>query len=200
MKLPIKVLLGILAAVSVAGLVFFGLSVKAKDDATFYLANGIEVTPIEVKPDDALMLLDAKVWKFDVALPDREKPYYYKLTAYKRGKPAVIVGGIDVAPGPGEMPSHSQMTIAMMPLGSGNFDEASQVKYSIRVYGAGSEGVFANPLKGCHSYTAESQVYQADSLIFLMNGMKTNAMYGDGRWNDVNIMLTIQPSTMTITK
>ena len=169
MKQPIKLLLGIAAAASVAGLAFFGWTVSAKDAATFHLANGTDVTPVEVAPDDALTLLDAKVWKFDVGLT-------------------------------GSFPSHSQMTIAMMPLGGKNFDEASQVKYSIRVYGAGSEGVFANPFKGCHSYTAENQVYQSDSLISLMDGTETTTRYGEARLNDVDIMLSIQPSAMTITR
>ena len=94
MKPPFKLLLSVLGAGVAIALAVFGWSAKAKDDATFHLANGVEVTPIEVKLDDTAQLLDAKIWKFDVALPDRKKSYYYKLTAYRQGKAIGTVGGL----------------------------------------------------------------------------------------------------------
>ena len=201
MKLPIKFLLGALAAGSVTGLAFFGWSVKAKDDATFHLANGIQVTPVEVQPDDMAQLLDAKIWRFDVALPDRTKWYYYKLTAYKHGEAIGTVGGLECGPDPGQSyPSSSQMTIAMMPLGSGNFDVTGQAKYIIRTYGVGSEGVFANPLKGCQTYSTESQAYPSDNSISLMDGTTTNTRYGEARLNDAYIALSIQSTPPAIVK
>jgi hypothetical protein len=196
MKKSIKLPLTFFSIGLVVALVFFGWSVKAKDDATFRLANGVEVTPIEVKPDtdEALTLLDAKIWKFDVVLPDRTKSYYYQITAYKHGKATGTIGGLETGPAPGESnPSSSVVTVAMMPLGGGNFDAASQVKYTIRVYGAGSEGVFANPIKGCHTYSTESQTSPADSLIYLMNGNESNISHGEVRLNDVTLALSIQP-------
>ncbi len=199
MKQTLKLSLSVLSVGLVAGLAAFGWSVKAKDDATFHLANGVQVTPVEVKPDDALTLLDAKIWKFDVALPDRTKSYYYNLTAYKHGKAIGTVGGLESGPGPGQSyPSSSQLTVAMMPLGSGDFGEASQAKYSIHVYGAGTEGVFANPFKGCRSYTPETQVQIPESLITLIDGTETGLRYGDATLNDIYISLSIQPVAQPI--
>ncbi len=196
-----QVLLGTAAAGAVTGLAFFGWSVKAKDAATFHLANGVQVTPVEVHPDDMAQLLDAKIWKFDVALPDRTKWYYYKLTVYKHGKVIGIVGGLETGPSPEESyPRNSPLTIAMMPVGSGNFDAASQAKYIIRTYGVGSEGVFANPIKGCHSYSTESQASPPDNSVSLIDGTETNMRYGEARLNDVSIALSIQPATVTMTK
>lgn len=197
-----KVLLGVTAAGAVAGLAFFGWSAKAKDDATYQLANGVKVTPFIVRDEGLSQLLDAKIWKFNIALPDHTKSYDYSLVVYKHGKIIETAGGLETGPVPGgTRPSSDQLTVAMMPLSTGNlstgsFQESRQAKYSIRAYGAGTEGVFANPLKGCYNYTIDSQVYQEDNSIYLMSGTQTK--HNQVGPSDVTIALSIQPAAQPI--
>ena len=43
---------------------------RAHSSPTYRLANGIKVTPLKVQPDDAAKVLDVKIRKFDVSMPD----------------------------------------------------------------------------------------------------------------------------------
>ena len=194
MKPPLKPLLAVLIAGLVVALAFFGWSAKAKDDAAFHLANGVEVTPLEVKPDDVATLLDVKEWKFDVVLPDRTKGYFYRLYLSRYGRVAAQLGGVGFGPAPdGHNPPNAQVVVGMVPLGD-IFNKASQVRYSIRKYDGNVSGTFANPFSSGLSYTETPEVASSDNMIYLMSGSK-NGILGGASGNAVSIALKIEPIT-----
>ena len=162
----------------------------------YHLANGVEVTPVEVKPDDTLALLDARLWKFDVTLPDTTKMYDYTLNLCRNGKVVAQLGGIGSGPGPGgeALPRHVQVTVGMVPLDD-TFSKARRVKYSIRTYGAGSKGVFPNPFVsfGGSDMTEESA---PDDLVYLMSGGGHGGIQGLPANSPVSIALKIEPFTI----
>ncbi len=189
MKPPIKLLLAVLGAGSVIALASFGWSVKAKDDTTFHLANGIQVTPIEVKPDDTAQLLDVKLWKFDVYLPHPEKGTSLVLNLYQHGKcvKALAGGGFGPSPHPSH---HTLVTIGVAPIGE-DFSKARQVKWMIQQSGGAASGVFVNPFQASQGLGWNAQVVEADNLIYLMDGTNSSVTHGDARENDTTIALSL---------
>ena len=189
MKQSISMLFGLLGAGSVIALAFFGWSAKAKEDATFHLADGVQVTPVEVKPDDMAQLLDVKIWKFDVYLPHPEKGDSLVLNLYRHGKrvKALAGGGF----GPSRNPSHHLLiTIGIVPDG-GNFSKAGQVRWMLHQDGGGMSGVFVNPFQNSKGLGWNTQVVEADNLIYLMNGTNSSVSQGDARENDTTIALSL---------
>jgi len=184
MKSPVKLLLS-------AALAVFGWSVKAKDDASFHLANGIKVTPVEVKPDDLSQLLDAKIWKFDVVLPDRTKPYSYALNLCRYGRVVAQLGNMSLYPGPGNIPRTTSIKVAMIPTGD-SFSKPGDVKYQIGGDSGGISGTFSNPFGAGLSYSETPEVIAPNNMIYLMSGDK-NVIYGLANQNAVSIALKIEP-------
>ena len=197
MKPPIKLLLGIAAAVSVTGLAFFGWSVKAKDEATIQFANGVQVTPVEVKPDDTAMALDAYIWKFDVHLPYPHKIYNYSLFLCQHGKVVSPLGGVGTGSiKPSDGIAVTQVTIGMVPIDD-TFGKAKRIKYALRVGGAGTLGTFTNPFKDNGGYGSNVQANSSDNMVYLISGSK----YGGSSIaseNDENIGLQIETSQSTL--
>lgn len=170
---------------------------RTPNEAMYQLANGVQVTPIEVKPDDTLALLDAKIWKFDVELPDTMKLYDYTLNLCRNGKVIAQLGGIGSGPGPGgeDLPRHIQVTVGMVPLDD-TFSKARQVKYSIRTYGAGSKGVFPNPFAGISGGSDMTEVSAPDNLVYLMSGGGQGGVQGLPINSPVAVALRIEPLTI----
>lgn len=164
---------------------------RAHAAPTYRLANGIEVTPIEVQPDDMAQLLGVKIWKFDVYLPHPEKGESLVLNLYQHGKcvKALAGGGF----GPSRDPSHhSLVTVAVAPIGA-DFSKANQAKWMIRQNGGAASGVFVNPFQNSQGLGWNTQVVEADSVIYLMDGINSGVSHGDARENDTAIALTITP-------
>lgn len=191
MKPPLKLLLSVLSAGAVIALAVFGWSAKAKDDATFHLANGVEATPIEVKQDDMAQLLDAEIWKFDVVVPDRTKPYSYTLDLCRYGHVVGQLGNMSLYPGPGKSPRTASIKISMVPTGD-SFNKAGDVKYRIGQDSGGTSGTFTNPFGAGLSYSETPEVAAPDNMIYLMSGGK-NGIYGLANQNAVSIVLKIEP-------
>jgi hypothetical protein len=195
MKLPIKFLLGALAAGSVTGLAFFGWSVKAKDDATFQLANGVQVRPVEVKPDDMAQLLDARIWKFDVSLPQRRETYNYALVLIHHGTIVGTLGSVAAGPVPGgdgeDIPNPMLVTVGIVPMDD-SLAKSRQARYSIRVYGVGTKGTFTNPFSQNYNYSDAEQIDSDKSIVRLMSGRK-NTAHGLSDEDDVAIGFKIEP-------
>jgi len=162
----------------------------------YRFANGVEVTPVEVKPDDTLALLDAKLWKFDVTLPDTSKTYDYTLNLCRNGKIVAKLGGVAVGPGPGgeDLPRHIQVTVGMVPLDD-TFSKARRVRYSIRTYGAGSKGVFLNPFAGLGGSDI-TRASAPDDLVHLMNGGGHRGVQELPDNSPVTVALKIEPLTI----
>ena len=193
MKQPVKLLLALLGIVCIIILAYFGWSAKAKSDATFHLANGIEVTPIEIKPDDITTALDGRIWKFDVHLPDSDKIYNYSLILCQHGKFVRPLAGFGTGPVKvGDGNPNAQITIGMVPIDD-TFGRARQIKYNLHINsGTGTLGTFANPFKEDGGYTADVQASEPDNLIYLMSGKKSGGSSLASE-NDTNIALKIEP-------
>lgn len=166
-----KVLLSVIAAGAVAGLAFFGWSAKAKDDATFHLANGIQVTPVEVQPDDTAQLLEVRTWKFDIVQPDASKPLYLSLNLCHEGKFArTLIGGLGSGPPIAGSISHrpalSHIAVSIAPIGDTLFG-SRQLKYLLRTDGAGTSGTMPNPIFRGNGEAADVQASPADNSVFL---------------------------------
>ena len=185
---------GTLLFLAVTALVLYACT-REPNTSTFQLANGVQVTSIEVKPDDTLALLDAKIWKYDVTLPDTTKMYDYTLNLCRNGKIIAPLGGVGSGPAPGEsLPHHIQVTVGMAPMDD-TFSKAKRVRYSIRVYGAGSKGTFSNPFgDGVTTYSEMLESSPPDNLIYLMSGNKGNANALPAA-SAVAIALKIEPSS-----
>ena len=197
MKQPIKLLLGVLAAASVTGLAFFGWSAKAKDDTTVHLANGVRVTPVEVQPDDVAQLLDAKIWKFNVIVPDPNNFHRYSLLLYKHGKFVKSLAGCSIGPmKKSDNDPQVRLTLGMVSLDD-DFGKSQRIKYILRSEGTGTSGTFDNPLKNSNSYGTETQASASENLIFLMSGTDSRSSYGEARLNDTAIALEIRPDATT---
>jgi len=170
---------------------------RAPTAPPYHFANGVEVTPEEVKPDDALALLDARLWKFDVTLPDTAKMYNYTLNLCRNGKVIAQLGGVGSGPGPGgeDLPRHIQVTVGMVPLDD-TFSKARRVKYSIRTYGAGSKGVFPNPFAGGLGGSDMTEASAPDNLVYLMSGGGQGGAQGLPINSPVAIALKIEPLTI----
>ncbi len=194
MKQPIKLLLALLGAGSVTALAFFGWSAKAKDDATFHLANGLQVTPVEVKPDDTAQLLEIRTWKFDVVQPDASKPLYLSLSLCREGKFfKTVMGGLETEPEVGSHHAHgvlhSHVTISLAPVGD-TFFGARQLKYLLRTDGAGTSGTMSNPIFKGHGEVAETQAAPEDNMVFLMSTNRTKPF--------VNSMMASNDTTLAL--
>lgn len=189
MKQPIKLLLALLGAGSVTALAFFGWSAKAKEDATFHLANGVQVTPVEVKLDDMAQLLDVKIWKFDVYLPNPEEGNSLVLNLYQHGKRVKSLAGGGF--GPSRNPSHHLLvTIGIAPDG-GDFSKAGQVRWMLQQNGGATRGAFVNPFQASKGLGWNTQAVEADNLIYLMSGTNSSVSHGDARENDTTIALSL---------
>lgn len=143
---------------------------------TFQFANGIQVTPIEVKPDDMAQLLEIRTWKFDVVQPDASKPLYLSLSLCREGKfSKTIMGGLGIGPEVGSHHAHgvlrSHVTLSLAPVGD-TFFGARQLKYLLRTEGAGTSGTMSNPIFKGHGEVAETQAASDDNMIFLMSTNK----------------------------
>ncbi len=201
MKPPIKFLLALLSAGLVVALAFFGWSAKAKDESTFPLANGVQVTPIEVKPDDVAQLLDIKRWKFDVTLPKGKRTYVFPVSLYRNGTYVQSLGGAScsaLSNWTGER--HESLFIGMLPV-SGDFMHANQINAK---YGHQEQGIyfyntntFANPFLRTSSHTtrieptAEPQAAEKYGGICLMSGSVESSQQ-DQPPDNVEIVMTFQ--------
>ena len=167
MNPPIKLLLAFLAAGSVTSLAFFGWSAKAKD-AAFHLSNGIDVTPVEVVPDDMTELLDAKIWKFDVLLPHPEKGDYLSVKLYQHGKVVTEFAGGGFGPSP--IPKqHFLLTFGIIPI-AGDFSTAKQIKWMLKQDGGSSNGISANPFRESKELNWSIRSSEHDDSVDLMGG------------------------------
>ncbi len=63
---------------------------------TYTLANGVEVTPVEVQPDDVSKVLDIKIWKFDVVQTDASKPLCLGLSLCRNGSVIKTLAGASI--------------------------------------------------------------------------------------------------------
>ena len=168
------------------------MSAKAKDDATSHLANGVEVTPLEVKQDDnnITQLLDAKIWKFDVTCPMRANTFAL-ISIGQNGKPfKVVAGGIGTSSA--AKASHSEYTIGLMPI-AGTFNDAKELKYICSVGVERSSGTIPNFLIHSHGYTQDAQVMASDNRVLLMSGnLKKTWISSPASQNEVALALEFQ--------
>jgi len=136
---------------------------------TYHLANGVEVTPIEVQSDDVSRLLDAKIWKFDVVWPHRKGHFRVGISQYQDGKLAkTLLGGYGMGQPNGI--EHSQITVGLAPM-AGTIYGASEIKYMLSTGGsAGGTGTINNPFIHSHGYTQDAQVVPSQNLAVLMSG------------------------------
>ncbi len=197
MKRPAKLLLGVLAAGSVTGLAFFGWSVKAKDDATVHFANGVQVTPVEVKQEDELaQLLEFKTWEFDVTCPANAESFVALSLAQNGGTPKVIAGGFGVASST-VAPTHFHCTVSFVPI-AGGFFEAKQLKYCITTGIIHSTGTMPNPFVHAHGTTQDAEEMPVQNSVILMSGnLKKSYVAGLASQNEValNLQFEVVPYT-----
>ena len=156
---------------------------------TYLLANGVQVTSIEVKPDDMAQLLDVKIWKFDVFLPKPEKGDSLVLNLYQHGKfvKALAGGGF----GPSRNPSHQILVTVAVASIAGDFSKAGPVRWMVHQNGGGMSGAFVNPFQNNRGLGWNTQVAEVDNLIYLMNGTNNGVSHGNIREDDTTIALSI---------
>ena len=171
----------------------------SKDDTTVQLANGVQVTPVEVKTDDMAQLLDARFWKFKVKLPDPDSSHHYTLLFYRHGKLVQSLGGFGIGPKKkiGNDPN-VQITIGMLP-NNNDFARSPRINYSLSLDGGAVSGAFANPLQGNDSYSSAAQTVPSENLIYLMSGTNSNSRYGNASMNDTAIAVQIGSGAATVT-
>ena len=165
---------------------------RAHAAPTYRLANGIEVTPIEVKPDDMAQLLDVKMWKFDVYLPNPKEGDSLVLNLYQHGKRVKSLAGGWIGPSRNPSP-HLLVTVGFVPIG-GASSKAHGIKWMLHQDGGGMSGVFVNPFQHSKGVGWSTQVAAADNLIYLMSGTDSNVTHGDARENDTTIALSLSNS------
>ena len=180
-----------LAAVALGGYAY----TRAHAEPTYRFANGVEVTPLEVQTDDTRTLLDAKIWKFDVNLPDTNKLYNYTLDLCSHGKIVAPLGGLGVGPYH-ESPHHTELTVGVVPTDT-TFGHAPQVKYNIKASSGGTSGTFANPFRKCIGYSDTPQFSRGNDFIYLMSGSGRGAVYGLAEEDDTSLVLRVEPLTQT---
>ena len=162
---------------------------RVRFSQTYLLANGVQVTPIEVKADDTQQLLDVKLWKFDVYLPNPEKGDTVVLNLYQHGKfvKSLAGGGF----GPTRNPSHHLLvTVGLVP-SVGDFSKPGQVKWLIRQNFGATSGAFGTPFQASKSLSCNTQVEEADNLIYLMNGTDGGVRHGDVREDGTALALSV---------
>jgi hypothetical protein len=187
MKKSIKLPLTVLSVGAVIALALFGWSAKAKNDATFHLANGVEITPIEVKSDDMAQLLEAKIWQFDVMSPAKANSFA-GIALCQIGQPSkTLAGGIGI--GSGSEPNHSHITVGLVPI-AGTFFDAQKLKYSLAIGIESTTGTIPNPFIHSHGFTQDAQVIVSDNRVLLMSGnLKKNYISSPASQNEMALAL-----------
>jgi len=169
---------------------------------TYTLANGVEVTPVEVQPDDVSEVLDIKIWKFDVVQTDASKPLYLGLSLCRNGSVIkTLVGGFDLEPamnrGQPRPSKRSHVMIGLAPIGT-TIAGAKQFKYTLSTDGASLSGTMPNILLDGHGYISDAQVSRDSNVIFLLSTNKTkSSITGDAAMNDTALALSISQTPAT---
>ena len=164
---------------------------RAHSTPAYTLANGVEVTPIEVQPDDVGKLLETKIWKFDVVWPRHQGHFRAGISLYQDGKFAkALVGGLGMGSRIDSQPS--QITVGLVPMG-GTIFEAKQLRYSLSTGGSTSEvGTIPNPFLHAHGYTEDMQVVRAQNLVILVSGnLKKTWISTPASMNETAIVLEL---------
>ena len=170
-------------------------SVQRDSVRTVHFANGIDVTPIEVHPNDVAQLLDVTIWKFKMVRPDAATPLFLSVGLYQNGKFAkTLTGGIGYGPWVGQETVHrseqSQITFSVVPVGNTLFG-AKQLRYRLATEGGVATGTIANPILGGHGCTLEAQFSAPDNLVYLMSTNKAKSyLSGDPEMNDTALVLS----------
>ncbi len=189
----VKILFGIVGIVSAVWFAVFLWTVKTKSDATLHLSNGVEVTPIEVKPDVAEDLLDARVWKFEITKPDAKNIYNYELELYRHNRFIQKLGGLGLGPA-NNRDNQVQLTVGILPLGNDLF-RSRQIREIIRGDGGGASGTFDNPFANGASMSYFPSFSRQDNLVYLIGGNDAKNPYHGGstdpKDNDFYIALHI---------
>ncbi len=170
---------------------------RAHAPTVYLFANGVEVTSVDVQPDDLQTLLEAKIWKFNISLPDQNKMYNYSLCLCHHGKIIKQLGGFGEGFSPNKQKNaHAHLMIGMAPIDN-TFGRAAQIRYSLHLNGGGEMGTFPNPFANSIGYSETVQFVPKNNLIYLMVSSKTGALYGIPEENDDNIALQITPMALT---
>lgn len=193
MKRLAKLLFSIIGVILAIGTVVYLWQTKARAEATYHFANGVEVTTVDVQPDDTLTLLDAKIWKFDLILPNQNGFYNYTLKLYRHGQPVASLGGFGTGPvGRDQVKQHREVTVGIAPIDD-TLLKAHQIRCSLQLDGGSTNGTFTNPFRNSDGYDPQAQYSPPDNQIYLMKSASRGVIYGSARDNDVCIALQIEP-------
>ena len=137
-----------------------------------HFANGIEVTPIEVPPDDVAKVLGIKIWKFDVFLPDDRQGLQLTLNLCHGGKIIRSVGGSGFIPMKGQRQNHYLITLGLAP-DDGDFSRGKRIKYFVEGQSGATSGSFTNPLQGSNGLGCGPDDFSAEeNSVYLIGGGK----------------------------
>lgn len=190
MKQTTKWIVGIVGAILAIGLVASAWYAKAKAGTTYHLANGIEVTPREVPRDDIAEALDAKVWKFDVVMPDDKHMVLLRLSQIGHGKLVRQLGGGNFQTNK----RHCELTVIMIPV-NGDIGYAQQIRFVIQSSEASkASGYFANPLRNCGGYGEDLWFTPSINRVFLIGGGRH--VFSPAGNNDVDIAIDIEQGNL----
>ena len=176
----------VLAVIALVGYAY----TRANAPPTYHLANGVDVTPINVQSDDTAEVLNVKVWKFDVVTPYPNRDYIFGVILYRNGKQVESLGGTGSSSSVNGQRYKGRKTlfIGMVPV-DGDFWQAHQIraKYMIEEEGGYSSNTFVNPFSPGMALRDYPQSYGPNSIC-LMHGDKGNDNYGKPI-NDTAIVL-----------
>jgi hypothetical protein len=180
--------------------VALGLYVYTRAHAapTYTLANGVEVTPITVQPDDASKLLEMKFWKLDVVQTDASKPLFFNLSLCRNGKlTKSLTYTYGLGPSsrkPSRVHNHIPVTVGLVPVGD-TFFGAKQLKYSLSTALVDTSGVIPNVFFKTRGFVSDTQapyVSREGNLVFLLSANKNNPTTSDPMRNDTTLALSIE--------
>jgi len=164
---------------------------RAHAAPTYTLANGVEVTPMEVQPDDVGKVLGIKVWKFDVSLPDARQGIQLTLNLCQGGKIIHSVGGAGFVPMKGQRQRRYLLTLALAP-DDGDFSRGKRIKYFLESQSGSTSGNFTNPLQGSNGLGyGPDDISTAENSIYLIGGGKVGTF--PVSFDDTALALTITP-------
>jgi len=138
---------------------------------TYTFANGVEVTPVEVQPDDVGKVLGIKVWKYDVSLPSAKQGLQLTLNLCRTGKIIHSVGGVGFLPMKGQSSDrHLLLTLVMAP-DDGDFSRGKRVRYFLESQSGSTNGDFTNPLRGSAGLgLGPDDVSVVENSVYLIGG------------------------------
>ncbi len=159
---------------------------------TYRLANDIQITPVEVPPDNTADVLGIKTYKFDVMMPSAAQGLALTVNSCRAGKIIQSVGGGGFRPMHGETQKSPLHLTRIMAPDDQDFSRGAKVKYLLKSTGVSVSGKFPNPLQGSKGIGYEPDgISEEQNSIYLIGGGKTGGT--PVKYDDVSLALTLTP-------